>query len=158
MATVQTAPEMNLPSSIPVKQEQTDLNLMALTMAALRLVNPWSVESEAEQWQDKVVPGSPEAKDNTITLAEVSLHDTPDDCWVVIYDRVYDITNFLDEHPGGADIMLEYAGQDASTAFRSSGHSRMATKALDRFIVGELPLQERMYRRPGGIRLSDIPE
>jgi cytochrome b involved in lipid metabolism len=29
------------------------------------------------------------------TLAEVSYHDTPDDCWTVIYDRVYDVTNFL---------------------------------------------------------------
>ncbi|KAJ0182004.1 hypothetical protein K1T71_002726 [Dendrolimus kikuchii] len=158
MATVQTPPEMNLPATLPVKQEQTDINLMAFTMAALRLVNPWSVETETAEWQDKIIPGSPKAKENVVTLAEVSMHDTPDDCWVVIYDRVYDISSFLDEHPGGADIMLEYAGHDASTAFRSSGHSRMAAKALDRFLVGELPLQERMYRRPGGIRLSDIPE
>lgn len=74
---------------------------------------------------------------------------------VYIYLKLY---IFILQHPGGADIMLEYAGHDASTAFRSSGHSRMAVKALDRFLVGELPLQERMYRRPGGIRLSDIPE
>lgn len=64
----------------------------------------------------------------------------------------------LFQHPGGDDIMMEYAGRDASTAFRSSGHSRMAIKALDRFLIGELPMQERMYRRPGGMRLSDIPE
>lgn len=62
------------------------------------------------------------------------------------------------QHPGGDEIMMEYAGRDASTAFRSSGHSRMAVKALDRFLIGELPMQERLYRRPGGIRLSDIPE
>lgn len=54
--------------------------------------------------------------------------------------------------------MLEYAGGDASTAFRSSGHSKSAAKALERFVVGELPMHERMYRRPGGMRLSDIPE
>lgn len=64
----------------------------------------------------------------------------------------------LFQHPGGDEIMMEYAGRDASTAFRSSSHSRMAIKALDRFLVGELPMQERMYRRAGGIRLSDIPE
>lgn len=154
MATVQTAPEMSLPTPLPVQQEQSDIDLMALTMAALRFVNPWSVESKPAQWQT----GSPEAKDRIITLAEVSRHDSPQDCWVVIYDRVYDITTFFDEHPGGADIMFEYAGADASTAFRSSGHSRMATKALDRFFIGELPMQERMYRRPGGIKLSDMPE
>lgn len=158
MATVQTPPEMSLSASLPVQQEQSEIDLMAFTMAALSFVNPWAVEAKPSQWDDQITPGSPKAKDRTITLAEVRLHDSPQDCWVVIYDRVYDITTFFDEHPGGADIMFEYAGHDASTAFRSSGHSRMATKALERFLVGELPLQERMYRRPGGIRLSDIPE
>ncbi|CAH2067158.1 unnamed protein product, partial [Iphiclides podalirius] len=159
MATIQTPPELKLASPpLPVRQNSSDLDLMALTMAALRFVNPWSLESKQNQWQARIEPGTPEAKDRILTLAEVSQHDTPQDCWVVIYDRVYDISTFLDEHPGGADIMLEYAGRDASTAFRSSGHSKMAAKALERFLVGELPMQERMYRRPGGMRLSDIPE
>ncbi|KAL0849414.1 hypothetical protein ABMA28_013708 [Loxostege sticticalis] len=156
MATVQAAPT-SLPTPIP-KQDSKELDIMALTMAALRLVNPWTVEKKADKWSDSYEPGSPEAKDRVITLDEVALHDTPQDCWVVIYDRVYDITTFLYEHPGGADVMLEYAGQDASTAFRSSGHSRNTGKTLDRFLVGELPMHERMYRRPGGMRLSDIPE
>ncbi|KPI94686.1 PREDICTED: cytochrome b5-like [Papilio xuthus] len=157
MATVQAPPELNLPSPLPVAQNSSEFDFMALTMTALRLVNPWAVEAKT-QWQTRIEPGTPEAKDRILTLAEVSQHDTPRDCWVVIYDRVYDITTFLDEHPGGADIMLEYAGGDASTAFRSSGHSKSAGKALERFVVGELPIHERMYRRPGGMRLSDIPE
>lgn len=33
---------------------------------------------------------------NIISLNEVSFHDTCDDCWTIIYDRVYDITNFFD--------------------------------------------------------------
>lgn len=35
--------------------------------------------------------------ERTITLSEVAWHDTYSDCWVIIYDRVYDITDFLDE-------------------------------------------------------------
>lgn len=97
MATVQTPPEMSLSASLPVQQEQSEIDLMALTMAALRFVNPWSVEVKPSQWEDQIVPGAPEAKDRTITLAEVRLHDSPQDCWVVIYDRVYDITTFFDE-------------------------------------------------------------
>ncbi|CAH4014400.1 cytochrome b5-like [Pieris brassicae] len=158
MTSVQTPPEVTLINPLPINQDSTtDFDMMALTMAALRFVNPWSVEAKA-QWSEKIEPGTPEAKDRVITLVEVSAHDTPQDCWVVIYDRVYDISTFLDEHPGGAEIMLEYAGRDASTAFRSSGHSKAANKALERFLVGELPMHERMYRRPGGMRLSDIPE
>lgn len=34
---------------------------------------------------------------NQISLKEVAEHDTIDDCWMIIYDRVYDITNFLDQ-------------------------------------------------------------
>lgn len=32
-----------------------------------------------------------------ISMSEISMHDSIDDCWVIIYDRVYDITNFLDQ-------------------------------------------------------------
>lgn len=95
MAKVQSHSEMSLAAPMPVAQDE-DIDLVALTMAALRFVNPWAVEAKP-QWSDRIVPGTPEAKDRTINLAEVSCHDTPKDCWVVIYDRVYDISTFLDE-------------------------------------------------------------
>jgi cytochrome b involved in lipid metabolism len=83
----------------------------------------------------------------TYTLKEVSYHDNLDDCWVVIYDRIYDITNFIYEHPGGDDVMMEYAGRDATLAFRSVGHSKMAEMALEPFLVGALPPKEQMWSR-----------
>jgi len=91
-------------------------------------------------------------------LEEVSSHDQVSDCWLIIYDRVYDVTDFLDEHPGGVDILLEYAGRDASVAFRGSGHSEQTLKSLSRFLIGELPMDERIFRKPGGYHLSDMPE
>lgn len=42
-------------------------------------------------------PTIPSVEDKTITLEEVSWHDTPGDCWIIVYDRVYDVTDFLDE-------------------------------------------------------------
>lgn len=96
MATVQTPPERSLPATLPVKQDTNDIDLVALTMAALRFVSPWSVEPK-KSWSSRIEPGTPEAKNRVITLAEVSLHDTRDDCWAVIYDRVYDLTTFLYE-------------------------------------------------------------
>ncbi len=55
---------------------------------------------------------------------EIGDHNSAEDCWVVIKKQVYDITTFLDEHPGGKDIILEYAGKDATEAFevRLTGH------------------------------------
>ncbi|CAG9833579.1 unnamed protein product [Diabrotica balteata] len=96
--------------------------------------------------------------ERVITLEEVSRHDTDKDCWVVIYDRVYDITEFLDEHPGGSELLLEYAGREASGAFRGSGHSDAAIKLLDKYFIGELPIHERIFRKQGGLMLSNIPE
>ncbi|KAF9887650.1 hypothetical protein FE257_009743 [Aspergillus nanangensis] len=49
--------------------------------------------------------------------AEVAKHTTPDSCWVILYGKVYDVTNFLAEHPGGAKIILKLAGKDATEEY-----------------------------------------
>ncbi|KAF4544535.1 Mitochondrial cytochrome b2 protein [Lasiodiplodia theobromae] len=48
---------------------------------------------------------------------EVSKHNTPESCWVVLYGHVYDVTSFLNEHPGGAKIILQLAGTDATEEY-----------------------------------------
>ncbi|CAO3627328.1 unnamed protein product [Cunninghamella blakesleeana] len=53
----------------------------------------------------------------SISSQEVSKHNKKDDLWIVIHEKVYDLTSFLPEHPGGQKIILKYAGQDATEAF-----------------------------------------
>mmetsp|Transcript_60980 Transcript_60980/g.114987 ORF Transcript_60980/g.114987 Transcript_60980/m.114987 type:complete len:524 (-) Transcript_60980:246-1817(-) len=48
---------------------------------------------------------------------EVANHCSPDDCWVIICDRVYDITDFLSAHPGGRSIIMMFAGKDCTEEF-----------------------------------------
>lgn len=60
------------------------------------------------------------------------------------------------QHPGGSDIIIEYAGRDASQAFR--GHSKLALMSLKQYEVGALPLKESIYRREGLLRYDDLPE
>lgn len=91
-----------------------------------------------------------------INLAEVAWHDTLDDCWLVIYDYVYDCTEFLKSHPGGQDILVEYAGRDATLAFIGTGHSAVARATLERYKIGELPPKERLFRTPNGLKVSGI--
>jgi len=60
---------------------------------------------------------APQGSQSSILRSEVAKHNTPEDCWCVINGEVYDLTQFLDEHPGGSGIILKYAGRDASKAF-----------------------------------------
>ncbi|KAI0335386.1 hypothetical protein GY45DRAFT_1417679 [Cubamyces sp. BRFM 1775] len=53
----------------------------------------------------------------TFTLDEVAKHNSQSSCWVIIKDRVYDVTDFLPDHPGGTKIILKYAGKDATSAY-----------------------------------------
>ncbi|CAG8453848.1 12051_t:CDS:1 [Acaulospora morrowiae] len=52
-----------------------------------------------------------------ISAQEVSKHNKREDCWVIIHGKVYDLTKFLPEHPGGERIILKQAGKDGTAAF-----------------------------------------
>lgn len=43
--------------------------------------------------------------------AEVAKHNTRDSCWVIVNGHAYDVTDFLDQHPGGATVILKYGGK-----------------------------------------------
>eukprot|EP00088_Acartia_fossae_P030642 TRINITY_DN31630_c0_g1_i1.p1 TRINITY_DN31630_c0_g1~~TRINITY_DN31630_c0_g1_i1.p1 ORF type:complete len:138 (-),score=29.11 TRINITY_DN31630_c0_g1_i1:56-469(-) len=58
--------------------------------------------------------------------------------WIVIHDKVYDITKFLDEHPGGEEILIENAGTDSTEAFEDVGHSSDAREMMDQYYIGEV--------------------
>lgn len=79
------------------------------------------------------------------TLQHVADHCWANDCWLVLYDRVYDVTEFVQQHPGGADIMLESAGRDATTAFAGVGHSQSAADALQKYQIGLLVDEQCMW-------------
>jgi stearoyl-CoA desaturase (delta-9 desaturase) len=61
--------------------------------------------------------------------------------WIIIENRVYDVTDFLDLHPGGRDTLLMHAGNDVSSIFRGETglhiHSSAAEAMLPRYIVGK---------------------
>ncbi|BEI94335.1 uncharacterized protein CcaverHIS019_0607940 [Cutaneotrichosporon cavernicola] len=56
-------------------------------------------------------------KERLITYAEVQKHNSQDDCWVVIGDKVYDLTKFAHIHPGGSTPIHKVAGRDATVIF-----------------------------------------
>ncbi|KAI1175468.1 mitochondrial cytochrome-like protein b2 [Nemania sp. FL0916] len=57
-----------------------------------------------------------------VRVEEIVAHQTADDLWLVVDDVVYDLSQFAPEHPGGIDVLLQYAGYDATAAY-SEVHS-----------------------------------
>ncbi|KXG46337.1 Inositolphosphorylceramide-B hydroxylase [Penicillium griseofulvum] len=75
----------------------------------------------------------------TFTSAEVKSHNTAKSCYITLGANVYDVTDFLESHPGGGDLILEYAGQDVKDILKdeiSHEHSDAAYEILDECHIG----------------------
>ncbi|KAH7102682.1 cytochrome b5 [Auriculariales sp. MPI-PUGE-AT-0066] len=71
------------------------------------------------------------------TLAEIAAHNTRESAWLVLSGKVYDATKFLDEHPGGDEVIIAEAGKrDATEAFEDIGHSDEARTILADLLIG----------------------
>ena len=70
-------------------------------------------------------------------MADVATHCTRDDCWIVVAGKVYDVTDWLPDHPGGDGMILQLAGHDASLEF-AKFHSSYACELLPHYYKGEL--------------------
>jgi len=54
-----------------------------------------------------------------MTMADVEEHNSEEDCWIAIHGKVYDLTEFAEEHPAGPESIIELAGQDGTEAFEA---------------------------------------
>lgn len=75
----------------------------------------------------------------TITSADVFQHATPDDCWTIIDGAVYDMTPFLNQHPGGSTAIAGLCGVDGTAGFLAQHGSASAPNAqLESLKIGVL--------------------
>jgi len=74
---------------------------------------------------------------NYYTLTEVAKHNKKTDAWIVINNKVANITDWISKHPGG-DIIMKGVGKDATELFNSIGHSDYAKKMLKKYQIGKL--------------------
>lgn len=77
-----------------------------------------------------------------LTMDEVSKHATAADCWIVIKNKVYDISAYVTKHPARLETITKYCGTRADrgweTKDKDRAHSRSATRLLDRYEIGEM--------------------
>ncbi|KAK6118523.1 hypothetical protein DH2020_047790 [Rehmannia glutinosa] len=71
---------------------------------------------------------------------EVAKHNKTKDCWLIISGKVYDVTPFMDDHPGGDEVLLSATGKDATNDFEDVGHSDSAREMMDKYYIGEIDM------------------
>ena len=76
------------------------------------------------------------------TRAEVAKHTDSSDLWIIINNKVYNVSAFLNEHPGGEEALMEQAGQDGTEPFEDIGHSSDARQIMETYKIGELVEEE----------------
>lgn len=79
------------------------------------------------------------------TLAsELASHNSKNDCWLAINGKVYNLTDYIYSHPGGAGEIIKYCGQDGTKAYTSKdkiipqNHSAQAYAMLAPYYIGDL--------------------
>jgi cytochrome b involved in lipid metabolism len=72
-------------------------------------------------------------------LEEVKKHDSGTSCWSIVYGNVFDLTNWITKHPGGATVIRAICGKDGSDAFEGqhAGQGKPANQ-LSNYFLGKL--------------------
>jgi len=77
-----------------------------------------------------------------LSLSEISKHNKNVDCWLIINNKVYDISSYLNIHPGGASTITAYCGKDGTKGFadkdRGTPHSNRADSLLNNYYLGDV--------------------
>jgi len=93
------------------------------------------------------------------TLDEVKKHNTEKSAWMVIEGYVHDVTDFLADHPGGKEIVLDHIGTDATNIFIADtvhAHSQTAFSMLARYRIGILDSANVIDRTTDNYKLKQI--
>ena len=89
-----------------------------MAFAAVAAYQDEAGSSRGSHFSSPQAPVQPEEK-RCYTRGEVSVHKKSNDCWIVVEGKVYDVSGWLDKHPGGKRIIRHYAGEDATVSMRS---------------------------------------
>ena len=98
-----------------------------------------SADAAAQAAADALAAARAKVDESEYTMAEVKEHNKKDDCWTVIDGDVYDLTDWVGQHPGGAKNIEQLCGTDGTKKFEGhhEGDARPHSKIED-YKLGEL--------------------
>ncbi|MFA4931034.1 MAG: cytochrome b5-like heme/steroid binding domain-containing protein [Patescibacteria group bacterium] len=121
------------------------LGLFVLIVIVILAIGVYGQKSNNTS-QDQVTNNTTVTDDQTATYvpSEVAGHNLANDCWVIIKDKVYDVTDFIAVHPGGPEAIIPNCGTEATTVFTTrnkpepSDHPPQAYDNLVNLYIGDL--------------------
>jgi L-lactate dehydrogenase (cytochrome) len=97
-----------------------------------------------------------------LSMDEVAKHNTKEDCWVVLYGKAYDLGKFAKVHPGGAKLIFDCAGMDATAVFDPIHPKDIMDKllkpALTMGVVDPATIREEHKSKPPGKAPAPAPK
>ncbi len=134
-------------SQQPAEQTLTATTTATTTVAtstATTTQNTNTSSSKPSQPTPKPTPApapapAPQPTVKTFTSAQVTMHNNESSCYTIIEGKVYDLTSWISQHPGGERAILSICGKDGTAAYEGQhgGESR-PEKILATFYIGEL--------------------
>lgn len=96
-----------------------------------------------------------------ISMEQLATHNTEADCWLAIEGKVYDISDYIPEHPTPPDLLTSWCGQEATKGMRTKGygrdHSPAAWAMLEEYQIG-VPYSRYTPHLPPHTRRRGVPE
>ncbi|PXF42108.1 Delta(5) fatty acid desaturase A [Gracilariopsis chorda] len=88
-------------------------------------------------------------QNDVYTWQQLAAHNHQESAWIAIHGRVYDVTHFVDRHPGGRELLLLAVGRDATDLFTSyHPFTDRPAKVLERYAIGSLATFEHPVYKP----------
>ncbi|MDB5238853.1 MAG: conserved rane protein of unknown function [Candidatus Parcubacteria bacterium] len=101
--------------------------------------NPNATTADTSGVSAGATVGTGVSQGKTYSMADVSAHTNASSCWTAINGKVYDVTSWINQHPGGQNPILSLCGKDGSSAFNGQhGGERRPASELATFYIGAL--------------------
>lgn len=96
--------------------------------------------SPEEQVKEEASAAAASGSTKEFTLEDVEKHDSEKDCWIILDNKVYDVTSVLDWHPGGKSAIMTYAGKATAqaTSDYDAIHDSYARQKTQELLIGKL--------------------
>jgi cytochrome b involved in lipid metabolism len=94
---------------------------------------------EGEEWSDTPMGDEAAPEGLSLTMEQVAQNDSEESCWTVIDGSVYDLTEWINQHPGGASRIIQLCGTDGTSLFQGQhGGSSGPESTLAGYLLGPL--------------------